>query len=155
MRAHRAGAKPRIDLVDAEKITPDTAEDLLGVYDAIVVPGGFGDRGVDGMIVAARYAREQGVPFLAMGFGMQLAVVEAVRSLLGIDDAHTAEADPLTPHPVVRVPEDRVCQNDSRGATRMGSSGVRLLGWRIAAYLWGRCGARASFQPLRGGPRLT
>lgn len=127
MRAHRAGAKPRIDLVDAEKITPDTAEDLLGVYDAIVVPGGFGDRGVDGMIVAARYAREQGVPFLAMGFGMQLAVVEAVRSLLGIDDAHTAEADPLTPHPVVRVPEDRVCQNDSRGATRMGSSGVRLL----------------------------
>ena len=62
-----------------------------------------------------------------MGFGMQLVVVEAVRSLLGIDDAHTAEADPLTPHPVVRVPEDRVCQNDSRGATRMGSSGVRLL----------------------------
>ena len=123
----QAGAKPRIDLVDAEKITPDTAEDLLGVYDAVVVPGGFGDRGVDGMIVAARYAREQGVPFLAMGFGMQLAVVEAVRSLLGIDDAHTAEADPLTPHPVVRVPEDRVCQNDSRGATRMGSSGVRLL----------------------------
>ena len=123
----QAGAKPRIDLVDAEKITPDTAEDLLGVYEAIVVPGGFGDRGVDGMIVAARYAREQGVPFLAMGFGMQLVVVEAVRSLLGIDDAHTAEADPLTPHPVVRVPEDRVCQNDSRGATRMGSSGVRLL----------------------------
>ena len=123
----RCGVQPRIDLVNAEEITPDTAEELLGGYDAIVAPGGFGDRGVDGMIVAARYARERGVPFLAIGFGMQLAVVEAARSLLGIADAHTAEADPLTAHPVVRVPEDRICQNDSRAATRMGSSGVRLL----------------------------
>ena len=123
----QCGVQPRIDLVNAEEITPDTAEELLGGYDAIVAPGGFGDRGVDGMIVAARYARERGVPFLAIGFGMQLAVVEAARSLLGIADAHTAEADPLTAHPVVRVPEDRICQNDSRAATRMGSSGVRLL----------------------------
>lgn len=123
----RCGVQPRIDLVNAEEITPDTAEELLGGYDAIVAPGGFGDRGVDGMIVAARFARERGLPFLAIGFGMQLAVVEAARSLLGIADAHTAEADPLTAHPVVRVPEDRICQNDSRAATRMGSSGVRLL----------------------------
>ena len=123
----QAGAKPRIDLVDAEKITPDTAEDLLGVYEAnrgarrVWRPrGGRHDRG------GALCARA-GRAFPGHGLWHAAGGGEAVRSLLGIDDAHTAEADPLTPHPVVRVPEDRVCQNDSRGATRMGSSGVRLL----------------------------
>ena len=125
--AAQNGARPEISLVDAGQITPETAGGLLGGYDAIVVPGGYGDRGVDGMIAAARYARESATPFLAIGFGMQLAVVEAARSLLGIADAHTAEADPHTAHPVVRIPQDRVCQNDSRGATRMGGSGVRLM----------------------------
>ncbi len=121
------GAKAVISLVDAERINADTAEELLGRYNAIVVPGGFGDRGVDGMMVAAKFARENRIPFLAIGFGMQLAVVEAVRSLLGIADAHTTEAEPATAHPVVRIPEDRICQNDSRAATRMGSGGVRLM----------------------------
>lgn len=120
------GARVEIDLVDAEAITANSVEAALGRHAAIVAPGGFGDRGTDGMIVAAGFARENRIPFLAIGFGMQLAVVEAARSLLGIADAHTAEADPQTPHPVVRIPQDRLCQNDSRAATRMGRGGVRL-----------------------------
>ena len=117
----------QVTTVNSEELLADTAATLLHGYHAIVVPGGYGDRGTDGFIVAARYARENRVPFLAIGFGMQLAVVEAVRSLLHIEDANTTEVDPLTKHPVVRIPEDRICQNDSRGATRMGSGGIRLM----------------------------
>lgn len=121
------GVRIAIDLVDAGQITPESVTDQLGHYGAIVLPGGFGESGVDGMLVTARFARENQLPFLAIGFGMQLTVVEAARSLLGIVDAHTTEADPATPHPVVRVPENRVCQNDSRSAARMGAGDVRLL----------------------------
>ena len=115
-----------VDTVNSEEITPDTVDDLLRNHAAVIVPGGFGDRGTDGMIYAAKYARENKIPFLAIGFGMQLAVVEAARNLLDIADAHTTEADPQTTHPVVHIPEDRICQNDSRGATRMGGSDIRL-----------------------------
>lgn len=120
-------ARVEIDPINAEDVSDATAGALLGGHNAIVVPGGFGDRGTDGILYAAKYARENGVPFLAIGFGMQLAVVEAARNLLGIEDAHTTEADPQTKHPVVRIPEDRICQNDSRGATRMGAGDVKLL----------------------------
>ena len=121
-----------VNTVNSEEITSDTVETLLRKFDAIVVPGGYGDRGTDGMVVAARYARENRIPFLAIGFGMQLAVVEAVRSLLGIADANTTEVEPQTKHPVVHIPEDRVCQNDSRGATRMGSGPVRIIDGTLA-----------------------
>ena len=120
-----------VTAVNSEEIVTETVESLLSKFDAIVVPGGYGDRGTDGMVVAAQYARENRVPFLAIGFGMQLAVVEAVRNLLGIADANTTEVDVQTPHPVVRIPEDRVCQNDSRGATRMGGGEVRLTAGMI------------------------
>ena len=115
-----------VTAVNSEAIVAETVESLLSKYDAIIVPGGYGDRGTDGVVVAAQYARENRVPFLAIGFGMQLAVVEAVRNLLGIADANTTEVDSQTMHPVVRIPEDRICQNDSRGATRMGGGDVRL-----------------------------
>lgn len=120
------GVRVNVTAVNSQDIVPDSADRLLAGYQAIVVPGGYGDRGTDGMVVAARFARENGVPFLAIGYGMQLAVVEAVRSLLGVEDANTTEVDPQTPHPVVRIPEDRICQNDSRAATRMGAGEVRL-----------------------------
>ncbi len=117
----------QVSRVSSEALVPDSAERVLSGYQAIVVPGGYGDRGTDGMVVAARYARENRIPFLAIGFGMQLAVVEAARNLLGIADANTTEVDPQTSNAVVRIPEERVCQNDSRGATRMGGSDIRLM----------------------------
>ena len=117
--------------VNSEAIVPDTVGEMLGGYQAIVVPGGYGDRGTDGMMVAARYARENRVPFLAIGFGMQLTVVEAARNLLGIDGANTTEVDPHTENPIVRIPEDRICHNDSRSATRMGGEDVLLSNGKI------------------------
>ncbi|MEA5016519.1 MAG: CTP synthase [Candidatus Limiplasma sp.] len=120
------GVRVSIDALSAEDITPDTVQELLGGHDAIVLPGGFGGRGTDGLLCAARYAREHKIPFLGIGFGMQLAVVEAVRNLLNIPQAHTTEVNPQTPHPVVRIPEDRICQNDSRGAARIGAGEVKL-----------------------------
>ncbi len=120
------GSRVSIHSISAENLTPETVGALLEGHDAIVVPGGFGNRGADGILCAAQYARENKVPFLSIGFGMQLSVVEAVRNLLGVSDAHTTEADPSTAHPVVRIPEDRICQNDSRGATRMGAGNVKL-----------------------------
>ena len=120
------GVASTINLVDAESVTRESAREVLGGYDVIVVPGGYGKSGTDGMIETARFARETGTPFLAIGYGMQMAVVEAARSLLGHADAHTNEVDGETAHPVVRIPEDRVCQNDSRSAARMGAGMVRL-----------------------------
>lgn len=116
----------QVTRVNSEDIRPETVRDILCGFQAIVVPGGYGDRGSDGMLVAARYARENMVPFLSIGFGMQLTVVDAVRCLLGIEGANTTEVDAQTPFPVVRIPEDRVCHNDSRSATRMGSEEIAL-----------------------------
>ena len=122
------GARVEIAMVDAEALAANGAQSLSeGAFDAIVAPGGFGDRGAEGIVLAARFARENRIPFLGIGFGMQLAVVEAARSLLGLTDANSTEVNPATPDPVVRVPENRVCQNDSRQATRMGQSGVKLV----------------------------
>lgn len=120
-----------IDLVDAEKLGEDNADELLKKHDGIVLPGGYGCKGTDGVLTAATFARLNRVPCLAIGHGMQLAAVEAARSLLGIADAHTKEADPNTPHPVVRIPEDRQGRNDSRLAARMGAGVVRLRDGRL------------------------
>ena len=149
----QAGAKPRIDLVDAEKITPDTAEDLLGVYDAIVVPGGFGDRGVDGMIVAALCARAgrafpgHGLWHAAGGGGSGAQPAGYRRRAYG----RGGPAD--APSRGTRAGGPRLPERQPRRHPH-GKQRRAPAGWRIAAYLWGRCGARASFQPLRGGPGL-
>ena len=124
--AIQTGVRAVIDLVDARSITEDTAEALLGRYAALVIPGGYGATGADGMIAAARFARENQIPFLAIGYGMQLTIVEAARSLLQLADAHTTEVDCETRHAVVRIPEERICQNDSRSRARMGLSGIKL-----------------------------
>ena len=125
------GVNAQIDLVNAESITDENAAASLGGYQAIVLPGGYGKSGTDGMMAAARYARVRQVPLLAIGYGMQNAVVEATRNLLGYADAHTAEVDASTAHAVVRIPADRVCQNDSRCAARMGAGMVRLTEGKI------------------------
>jgi CTP synthase len=113
-------------MVDSARLTPDAVAEQLKDADAIVLPGGYGSRGAEGIILAAQYARENRIPLLAIGYGMQLVVVEAVRNLLGKEGANSAEVDPMAPDPVIRIPEDRVCRNDSRGATRMGGSDIRL-----------------------------
>jgi CTP synthase len=127
------GVELELDWVDAE--TPDL-EGRLERAHAVLVPGGFGGRGIEGKIRAARFARENGVPYLGICLGMQVAVIEFARHVCGMDGANSSEFDPETPHPVIDLlPEQR--QIEERGGTmRLGADPVALVeGTRIrAAY---------------------
>lgn len=115
-----------IGWVSSDDVTGENVAEELKDYDAIVVPGGYGDRGAEGIITALQYAREKKIPVLAIGFGMQLAVVEVARNLLGLHGANSTEVNGDCPYKVVRIPEDRICDNDSRGASRMGAHDIVL-----------------------------
>ncbi len=101
-------AKVEIDWVDSEKITAENAEKLLGKADGILVPGGFGGRGIEGKVAAARYAREKGVPYLGICLGMQTAVIEFARGVLGWEDANSSEFDPEGAHSVIDIMPDQL-----------------------------------------------
>ncbi len=90
-----------IDWVNAEEVTAENVDELLGQADGILVPGGFGDRGIEGKIEAIRYARENDVPFFGICLGMQLATVEFARNVLGLEGAHSTELDKETPYPII------------------------------------------------------
>lgn len=122
-----AKTKVNIHWVDSEHLNENNYAEVLSPYDGILAPGGYGSKGTEGIILAAKYARERSVPFLAIGFGMQLAVVEAVRNLLGMPDANSMEVNAECGTPVVRIPESRVCENDSRGAARSGSKQIQII----------------------------
>jgi CTP synthase len=107
--------------VDAESITPDEVESSLARFDGILVPGGFGIRGIEGKVRAAKYARENGVPYLGICLGMQVAVVEFARHVAGLADANSAEFDPVTPHPVIDLMREQVDVADMGGTMRLGS----------------------------------
>lgn len=97
-----------ITWLNSELVTADNAEELLGHVDGILVPGGFGDRGVDGKLAAIQYAREKNVPFFGICLGMQLASVEFARNVLGLETAHSTEIDPNTSHPIIDLsPEQK------------------------------------------------
>ncbi len=101
-------AKIEIDWVDTENITPENAASLLGGADGILVPGGFGGRGIEGKIVAARFARENHVPYLGICLGMQVAVIEFARDVLGLADANSSEFDPDGEHSVIDIMPDQL-----------------------------------------------
>ena len=108
-----------IKWVDAETVTPDNVEELLGDVSGVLVPGGFGSRGIEGKIEAIHYARTHGIPFLGLCLGMQLAIVEFARNVLGWNDAHSAELKSDTTHPVIHIMPDQ----EGISASRMRSSG--------------------------------
>lgn len=95
------GVKLQLDYVDSENVEKDGGEALLEGADGILVPGGFGERGIEGKIKAIRYARENRIPFLGICLGMQLATVEFARNVAGLEKAHSMEFDKHTPHPVI------------------------------------------------------
>ena len=97
-----------LDYVDSEEIEQDGVGDGIAQADGILVPGGFGQRGVEGKIEAIRYAREHGVPFFGICLGMQLAVAEYARNVAGLERAHSAEFDPDTPHPIIYLMKEWV-----------------------------------------------
>ena len=110
-----------IKWIDSEELTDDTVDDLLGDVSGILVPGGFGVRGVEGKILAAKYAREHKVPFLGLCLGMQVAIIEFARNVCGFHDAHSIELDPNTTHPVIALMPDQNGVEDIGGTLRLGS----------------------------------
>lgn len=114
-------AQVNIKWVNSEDVTPENVADILGDVSGILVPGGFGDRGIDGKIYAIQYARENNIPFLGLCLGMQLSIVEFARNVIGWNDAHSAELDPSTTHPVIHLMPDQNGVEDIGGTLRLGS----------------------------------
>lgn len=114
-------AEVHIKWVDSETVTEENVHEILSNVTGILVPGGFGDRGIDGKIVAIKYAREQKIPFLGLCLGMQLSIVEYARNVLGYEDAHSVELDPQTTHPVIHLMPDQDGIEDIGGTLRLGS----------------------------------
>ena len=123
--------------VCAEQIENDGAESLLKGMDAVVVPGGFGNRGVDGKVAAIRWAREQRVPFLGLCLGMQTAVIEWARNQAGLTDASSAELDPETQHAVIHLLPEQQDVVDLGGTMRLGVYPCRIAEGSMAARLYG------------------
>lgn len=114
-------AEVHIKWVDSETVTPENVDEILGQVSGILVPGGFGDRGIEGKITAIRYAREHKIPFFGLCLGMQLSIVEYARNVLEYADAHSVELDPQTTHPVIHLMPDQDGIEDIGGTLRLGS----------------------------------
>ena len=111
----------RIHWIDAEAITPGNVDEMLAGLDGILVPGGFGGRGIEGMILAARYAREKCIPYFGICLGMQIAVIEYARNVLGIGDANSGEFDELCRHKVIDFMPGQSDSIDKGGTLRLGA----------------------------------
>ena len=110
-----------IKWVDSEELNDDNAAEVFKGIQGIIVPGGFGDRGVEGMIAAAKYARENNIPYLGLCLGMQVAIIEYARHVCMFNDAHSIELDPNTTHPVIALMPDQNGIEDIGGTLRLGS----------------------------------
>jgi len=138
--------KVHIHYVDSEAVERDGTDCLAGM-DGILVPGGFGKRGVEGKIAAIRYARENGIPYLGICLGMQLAVIEYARHVAALDGANSTEFDPDTPHPVVALItewqnrdgsiERRAANSDMGGTMRLGGQPCEVVPGSLAHRVYG------------------
>jgi len=113
-------AKVEIDWIHSEDINDENAAECLKNADGVLIPGGFGDRGINGKIAAIKYARENKIPLLGICLGMQLAVVEYARNVMGLKGAHSSELDPSTPYPVIDLMPDQKDIEDMGGTMRLG-----------------------------------
>ncbi|RDU37465.1 CTP synthase [Neobacillus piezotolerans] len=116
-----------IKWVNAEEVSEENVAELLGDVNGVLVPGGFGDRGIEGKIAAIRFARENKVPFLGICLGMQLATVEYARNVLGLKDAHSAEIDPSTTNPIIDLLPEQKDVEDLGGTLRLGLYPCKLV----------------------------
>ncbi len=115
------GANIDLHWIDAEKITDSTADELLGDCDGIIVPGGFGDRGIEGMVSAARWCRESDVPYFGICLGMQIAVIEFARSVAGLSDANSREFNHASQNKVIDIMEGQIGCENTGGSMRLGA----------------------------------
>ena len=128
------GVKVSIRWVDSETVTDENAPELLAGADGILVPGGFGDRGIEGKISAIRYAREGGVPFLGICLGMQMAVVEFARHVAGLEGAHSSELSEQTRYPVIDLMPDQRGITTKGGTMRLGAYPCNIAGEDTRAF---------------------
>ncbi|MDA8380038.1 MAG: CTP synthase [Actinomycetota bacterium] len=131
------GARVEIEWVQAEEVLGMLAEGRLRDLDAIVIPGGFGERGVEGKIAAATYAREHAIPCLGLCLGLQVMVIEFARNLAGMARAHSREFDPSTPEAVIDIMDDQADVVDLGGTMRLGAYVARLLPGSQVAEAYG------------------
>ena len=115
------GAKVQIEWIDSETLTEQNYENALSPLDGILVPGGFGGRGIEGMILAAKYARETGKPYFGICLGMQIAVIEFARNVLGYADANSREFDECSEHKVIDFMDGQSDEIDKGGTLRLGA----------------------------------
>ena len=126
-----------IKWIDSETVTPENVDELLGDVSGVLVPGGFGLRGIEGMITAIEYARTKKLPFLGLCLGMQLTIVEYARHVVGYHDAHSIEMDPNTTHPVIALLPDQNGVEDIGGTLRLGAYPCVLAKGSLAEKLYG------------------
>ncbi len=144
--ALKNAARVEIAYLDSETLEADNV-DQLGAFDAILVPGGFGKRGVEGKILAARYAREQRIPYLSICLGMQVATIEYARHMAGMAHANSTEFDPATPYPVIALITEwkdasgqvhaRSAESDLGGTMRLGAQEARVQPATLAHAIYG------------------
>jgi CTP synthase len=126
-----------IQKVDAEQIEREGAEKILNKLGGILVPGGFGERGIEGKIKAAQYARENNVPYLGLCLGMQIATIEFARNVLKLAGAHSTEFNPNTPHPVIAMLDEQTKVTKKGGTMRLGAQPCQLVVGTKTAQLYG------------------
>ena len=126
-----------INWIESEDVERRGAEQTLREADGILIPGGFGVRGIEGKIQTIRFARERGIPFLGLCLGMQCAVIELARNAAGLADANSSEFDPNSPHPVIHLMEHQKSVHDKGGTMRLGSYPCHLLDGSLAHKAYG------------------
>ena len=130
-------AKVQIDWIDSEALEGGAAPELLGEADGILIPGGFGGRGIEGKIAAAGYARREGIPYLGICLGMQVAVAEFARNVAEMEGANSTEFDIETPHPVIDLLPEQKEVADLGGTMRLGADPIKLHRGTVAREMYG------------------
>ncbi|HZA77733.1 MAG TPA: CTP synthase [Acidimicrobiales bacterium] len=132
------GTHIEIDWIQAEEVEGLLAEGRLRELDGIVIPGGFGERGSEGKIMAAGYAREHGIPCLGLCLGLQMMTIEFARNVLGLTGANSTEFDPATPHPVIDLMDSQRDVTDKGGTMRLGAYVAELVPGSQVAQAYGK-----------------
>ena len=130
------GVNVEVAFIDSETVTAESAKTVLKEYDGILVPGGFGNRGIEGKIQAIKYARENKIPFLGICLGMQMAVVEYARDVLGLSDANSAEFSEVTENPVIHIMETQIGVTKKGGTMRLGAYPCKIQKGTLAYEIY-------------------